>query len=59
VQNDPEAHPASYTIGTESFPGIKRLEPVFNHPFLSSAEVEEKVELCLCSLSGPFWYVLG
>jgi hypothetical protein len=32
VQTDPGAHPASYTLGTGSFPGIKRPECGVNHP---------------------------
>jgi hypothetical protein len=39
VQTGPGAHPASCTMGTGSFPGVKR--PVHNadHPPPSSAEV--------------------
>jgi len=59
LQKDPGAHPASYTMGTESFPGIKRLEPVVDLPLISSAEVKEKVELYIYSPSGPSWSVLG
>ena len=32
LQPDSEAHPASYTLGTWSFPGIKRPERVVYHP---------------------------
>jgi hypothetical protein len=32
VQRGPEAHPASYTMGTESFPGAKRPGRGLDHP---------------------------
>jgi hypothetical protein len=32
VQTGPGAHPASYTIGTESFPGVKRPGRDVDHP---------------------------
>jgi len=59
VQTGSEAHPASYTMGTASFPGVKRLGLGFDHPLPSSAEVKERVELYLYSPSGPLWPVLG
>jgi len=59
VQNGPGAHPASYTMGTGSFPGVKRLGRGVKHPTPSSTEVKERVELYLYSLSGPLWPVLG
>jgi hypothetical protein len=37
VRTDPEAHPASYTMGTGSFPGVKRPGRRFDHPTPSSA----------------------
>jgi hypothetical protein len=40
-------------MGTESFPGIKWLEPVVDHPLLSNAEVKEKEDLHL-----PVWAFL-
>jgi hypothetical protein len=49
-------HPASYIMGTEYFPGLKRPERGVDHPPPSSAEVKEIVEL---TLSGPSWPVLG
>jgi hypothetical protein len=51
VHTGPWAHPASYTMGTASFPGIKRP----GH----GVEVKERVGLCLYSPSGPSWPVLG
>jgi len=58
VQTGPGAHTASYTMGTVSFPGVKRPWRGADHP-PSSAEVEERVELYLYSPSGPSWPVLG
>jgi len=53
------AHPASCTIGTGSSPGEKRPGLGVDHPPLSSAEVKERVEQYVCSLSGPSWPVQG
>ena len=58
VQTGPGAHPASYTMGTVSFLGIKRPGRGVDTP-PSSAEVEGRVELYLFSPSGPSWPVLG
>jgi len=59
VQTVPGAHPASYTICTGSFSGVKRPNCDADHRHLSSAEVRERVELYLYSHSGPSWPVLG
>jgi hypothetical protein len=59
VQTGPGAHPAPYTMGTVSLPGVKRPGPGVDHPPLSSAEVKETVELYLYSTSGSSWPVLG
>jgi hypothetical protein len=45
VQNDPEAHPASCTMGTVSFPAVKRPGRDVDHPPPSSSEVKERIEL--------------
>ena len=45
VQTGRRAHPASYTGGTGSFPGVKRPRRGVNHPPPSSAEVKERVGL--------------
>jgi hypothetical protein len=58
VQAGPEAHPASYTMGTRSFPGVKRPGRGVSHPPSYSAEVKERVELYVHSPSGPSWPVL-
>jgi len=49
VQTGAGTHPASYAMGTGSFPGEKRPG--------RGAEVKERVELYL--YSGPSWPVLG
>ena len=53
VQTGPGHHPASYTMGTESFPVVKRPGPGVDHPPPSSAEIKERVELYLYSPFGP------
>ena len=52
VQTGPGAQPASYTMGTVSFLGVKRPRRGVDHPPTSSAEVEGRVELNIYS---PFW----
>jgi len=47
VQTAPGAHPASYRMGTGSFPGVKRLGRCIEHPPPSSVKVKERVELYL------------
>jgi hypothetical protein len=59
VQTGPGAHSASCTMGTGSFPGVKRPGHGVDHPPPSSAKVKERVELYLYSPSGPSWPVLG
>jgi hypothetical protein len=41
------------------YPGLKRLGRGVDHPSLSTAEVEERVKLYVCSPSGPSWPVIG
>jgi len=50
VQNGPGAHPDSYTVGTGSFPCVKRPGRDVDYPPPSSAKVKERVELYLYSL---------
>ena len=59
VQTGPGTHPASYTMGTGSFLGMKRPGHGVDLPSPSSAEVKERVELYLYSPSGPSWPVIG
>jgi hypothetical protein len=49
----------SCTMGTGSFPGVKRPGRGVDHPHSPSAEVKERAELYLYSPSGPSWPVLG
>ena len=42
-----------------STPGVKRPGRGVDHPPVSSAEVKERLELCLYSPSGPSWPLLG
>jgi len=57
VQTGPGAHPASYVMGTGSFPGVKQ-PGCGNHPPPFSAKVKERVELYLYSPFGPSWPVI-
>jgi len=59
VQTGPGAHPASYTVGTGCFPGVKRPGRGVDYPSLSSAEVKERVDVYFYSSFGPSWPVLG
>jgi len=59
VQTDTEANPASYTMGTGSFSGVKRPGRDADHPPPSSAEVKKRVKLYLYSPSAPSWSVIG
>jgi len=58
VYTGPEDHPGSYTIGTGSFPGVKRPGRGVDHPPPSSVEVKEKVQQYLYFSSGPLSTVL-
>jgi len=59
VQTGSEAHPASYTVGTGSFPGLKRLGHGVDHPPPSSAEIKERIDPYLYSPFRPSWTVIG
>ena len=58
VPTDPAAHPASYTMGKGSFPGVKRPGREVGHPLPSSAEIIERIQLYLYSPSGSSWAVV-
>jgi len=58
VQTGPEAHPASYLMGTGPFPGVKRPRRGVDHPPPSRVEVKERVELYLYSTSRLSWPVI-
>jgi len=51
------AHPASYTLGTGSVPGVKRPGREINHIPPSSADIEERIELNHFYPSDPSWLV--
>ena len=59
VQTSPGAHPGSYTMGTASFPGVKRPGRGADHPPPSKRRGHEKVGLYLYSPSGSQWPVIG
>jgi len=59
VQTGLGVHPASYTIGAGSLPGVKPPRRGVDHPPQSRAEVKERVELYLYYPSGSSWTVLG
>jgi len=59
VQTGARTHPASCITGIGSFPGVKRPRNGVDHPPTSSAEIKERVELCLYSTTGPSWLVIG
>jgi hypothetical protein len=55
----PGAHPASYTMGTGSFPQVNHPGRGVDHPPPSSAKVKERVELYLYFPSGSSRPVVG
>jgi hypothetical protein len=59
VQTDPGAHSASCTMGTGSFPGVKRPGRGADHPPPSMCRGREWVELYLYFPSVPSWPVIG
>ena len=59
IQTGHAAQPASYTMGTGVFPGVKRPGCGVDHPPPSSAEVEERVQQYLYFPSGSSWLVLA
>jgi hypothetical protein len=59
VSTGPEAYPTPTLCVMGSYPGVKRPTRGVDHPHPFSAEVKERVELYLYSISGPSWPVLG
>jgi hypothetical protein len=59
IQTGPGAYPASCTMGTRSFSGVKQPGRGVDHPPPSSAKVNERIEVYLYSPSGSSWPVLG
>ena len=58
IQTGTGAHPASYTMGTGSFLGVKRPGRGADHPPPSKRRAHERVGLYLYSPSGPSWPVI-
>jgi hypothetical protein len=59
IQTGPRALPASYTMGTRSFSGVKRPGHGVDHPPPSSAKVKGRIGLYFYTPSGPSWPALG
>ena len=59
VQTGPVAHPASCTMDTGSFPGVKGPGCGADHPPPSKCRGHDRVELYLYSPSGSSWPVTG
>ena len=59
VQTGPGAYSASLTMGTGSFPEVKRPGHGADHPPPSKCRGHERVGLYLYSPSGPLWPVIG
>jgi hypothetical protein len=59
VQTCSEAHPASHTMGTGAFLGVKRPGRGVEHPPPSSAEVKERIGLlCIVLLTCAYFCYL-
>ena len=59
LQTGPGAYRAFCTMGTGSFPGVKRPGRVADHPPPSKRRGHVRVGLYLYSTSGPQWSVIG
>ena len=59
IQTGLVAYPASRTMGTGSFPGVKRPGRGAEHSPPSQSLGHERVELYLYLPSGPSWSVIG
>ena len=59
LQTRPGAYPASCTMGTGSFPGVKRPGCGADHPPPSKCPGQERVGLYLYCPSGHSWPVVG
>ena len=53
IETGSGVHPASYTMGTGSSPGLKRSERGVDHPPTYSADVKERVELYVSAGERP------
>ena len=52
VQTGPGVHPASYTMGTESFPGVKRPGRDVDHPLHLALRLRKKQSYTFTPLLG-------
>jgi hypothetical protein len=59
VQTGPTVHPASFKIGTGSFPGVKRPGLGVENPPLSSAEFEDRDSAIHLLPLWTSWPVIG
>jgi hypothetical protein len=59
VETGPGAHPASCTMGTGSFPGVKQLGRGADHTPPSSAKVENEYSYTSAPPLGSLWPVIG
>ena len=59
IQTGPNANPATYTMVTGSFPGVKRPESGIDHSPPYRAEVKERVEVYLYCTYRSLCPVLG
>jgi hypothetical protein len=59
VHTGPETYPAFCTLGTGSFPAVKRPGRSADHPPLPSAEVENEYSFASTPPLGPWWPVIG
>jgi hypothetical protein len=59
LQTDPGTHPASYTMDTGLFLGVKWPGCGVDDPPSCSTAVKGRVEVYLYSTCGPLWFVLG
>ena len=57
IRNSPGAHPASCTMGTGSFPGVRQPGHDIDHPLPYYTKVTKRVMLYLCYHSVPSWHV--
>jgi hypothetical protein len=58
VQTGPGAHPVSNTLGTTSFPGVKGLERVADHPTHLAPRLKKSRAVLLLP-SGSSWPIIG
>jgi hypothetical protein len=57
VQTGSEAHPASYTMGTGSFPGVKRPGRGVDHPPHLEPRLKKEYNFTFTTPFGPSWPV--